>query len=433
MKLILFFFVIAIPLFASPKIITRDLVLIDEEIFILVENLPPCQPFTLNSRFTDVKGFDWEASSTYFANEDGVANLSQTPPISGSYRGIDSMGLFCTMMRTDGVPAFPALDNLNMEVTLSLTTYEKVITKVVKRQSLLPQVDVIPIEEEGLYGTLFMPPSDCPQSVVITLSGSNGGTGKGRAALLASHGVATLALGYFSFEGLPKNLENIDLAYFEKVFSWIDDRSELSGKIGLYGVSRGAELALLLGSFFPERISAVLAVVPSSVVWGALGNPREAAWIYEGKPVLPSAPFPMAKLDINRGKDPSDPFSTRHFHMMGRSMVEEWEPAMIPVEKMQGPVLLVSGGDDQMWPSDVFAADLAERLESASIPHNHLLYPEAGHGITVPYLPRSNHYLHPHVQRWFSLGGSRKGDEMASRDFWLKGIEFFRKWSSEEQ
>jgi hypothetical protein len=65
------------------------------------------------------------------------------------------------------------------------------------------------------------------------------------------------------------------------------------------------------------------------------------------------------------------------------------ERATIPVEKIRGPVQLVSGVDDQMWPSSDLADIALRRLKAHRhpFPFRHLKYPEAGHTILVPYWP----------------------------------------------
>src|SRR5262249_33579540 len=63
--------------------------------------------------------------------------------------------------------------------------------------------------------------------------------------------------------------------------------------------------------------------------------------------------------------------------------------ATIPVERTRGPILLVSGTDDQMWPSSTLADIAMRRLEAHdfAFPFRHLRYAGAGHMILVPYGP----------------------------------------------
>jgi hypothetical protein len=75
------------------------------------------------------------------------------------------------------------------------------------------------------------------------------------------------------------------------------------------------------------------------------------------------------------------------------------ERSSIPVERIQGPVLMVSGKDDAIWPSFVMAEIARRRLETHRhrYPFAHLAYDGAGHSILVPYGPTttSTSTLHP--------------------------------------
>lgn len=54
-----------------------------------------------------------------------------------------------------------------------------------------------------------------PRPGVIDLYGTTGGLAVYRAALLASRGLTTLALAYFNYDDLPKQLSPLDLDYFD--------------------------------------------------------------------------------------------------------------------------------------------------------------------------------------------------------------------------
>src|SRR5215475_13937845 len=213
-----------------------------------------------------------------------------------------------------------------------------------------------PIRRDGIVGTLFLPPGQGPHPAVMLVSGGNGGIPEGRAAILASHGYAALALGYFGVEGLPRGLVNIPLEYFEgaillmRAQPWLADRL-----LAVWGPSRGGELALLLGATFPD-INAVVAWVPSGVVFWALGEPEPgdtrppAAWTYRGQPFAylqqdnaASDPEPVA--------EPGRPIAYAPFYRSCLRDARAVERATIPVERTRGPILLVSGTDDQIWPT----------------------------------------------------------------------------------
>lgn len=262
------------------------------------------------------------------------------------------------------------------------------------------------------------------------MSGSNGGLSENRAKLLASNGFAVCALGYFGVDGLPANLQDIPLEYFETAFAWIKEQPNIdSSHIGLYGASRGAELSLILGAFFPDSVQAIVAVVPSNVVYGGLSETPVNAWVYQGKPILPFAPVPQTDFSDGKGQTSSNPANTRDSFLEGMKDGKAFEAASIPVENIRCPILLVSGGDDQMWPSDLYVQQIVDRLEKNHSPiacHN-LHYPDAGHGINIPNLPIPEPtYYHPIGKLWFSMGGTRSNDARASSDAWNKLVAFFK-------
>ena len=83
--------------------------------------------------------------------------------------------------------------------------------------------------------------------LVIIAHQSTGEFNEIRAKLLASNGFAVLALSYLGANGLPSNLQDIPLEYFELTFTWLKDQPNIdSSRVGLFGGSRGAELSLIL-------------------------------------------------------------------------------------------------------------------------------------------------------------------------------------------
>ena len=325
---------------------------IDQEIVLRIEVLSPNEIIELDAQAFDQKGEAWVSHAAFQADAKGTVDLSTDAPLpNSSYDTIDSMGLFWSMHPLAGDPSssFKCKDD---QFTVAFTLLRnghpqesKTLTRFLKK----PEVERKEIRENGIAGVLFAPPSKTPLPVIITLSGSNGGFSENRAKLLASHGFAVLALGYFGAEGLPPKLQDIPLEYFEQAFSWLKTQPQIdSSRIGLYGISRGGELALLLGSTFPNSIQAITAVVPSSVVYGGLSETPVNAWTYRGKPVLPSAPVPQIDLGDGKGKTAENPANTRQNFIEGMKQSEAFAAAAIPVEKIHCPVLIVSGGDDQM-------------------------------------------------------------------------------------
>jgi hypothetical protein len=117
------------------------------------------------------------------------------------------------------------------------------------------------------------------------------------------------------------------------------------------------------------------------------------------------------------------PLGTRAFYERALRDEAAVAAARIPVERIEGPVMLVSGTDDRLWPSTRLSEMAIRRLEADDrpFPREHLRYEGAGHMIAPPgYEPNS---------AWtnrFELGGSREADEFANADSWPQVVGFLR-------
>lgn len=292
-----------------------------------------------------------------------------------------------------------------------------------------------PVEEEGLIGVLFCPPTPGPHPAVIALGGVGGGLRKGGAEALASEGFAALSLAYFGVEGLPSELVEIPLEYFERAIGWLKSQPEVDAdRIAVVGNSKGGELALLLGATYPEDIKAVVGYAPSAIVWQGITLDRE---VYYGGPRSPwslnGEPIPFARFATPRPPEMvrvvgsylgRKPIVGRVFYERALEKETAVAAAEIAVENIEGPVLLISGTDDQMWPSTRLSEMAIERLEAHDhpFPYEHLRYEGAGHMITLPN-------SEPPVS-WMSryeVGGNQQANEFANADSWKRVLGFLEK------
>lgn len=275
----------------------------------------------------------------------------------------------------------------------------------------------IAVREKELVATLFHQPRS--STAIIVLGGSSGGLNEARAEKLAQLGFSTLALAYFAAEALPATLKHIPLEYFLRAMDWLQARFSID-RLALWGGSRGAEAALLLGALFPERISAIAAHVPSSVVYGALDLTDAPAWIYGGKPLLPNAPFIFPSSFS--GETEQNPILPTPLFLQGMQDQKAFHAAAIPVENLRCPLLLISGQDDQMWPSALFAQQIIDRLAAHGSPiqRRHLSYPQTGHAPSKGVAG-----FHPILKRWVAYGGSPEANAFAAQDWWEQTVRFF--------
>jgi dienelactone hydrolase len=296
-----------------------------------------------------------------------------------------------------------------------------------------PGVERRDIREDGLVGTLFLPAGEGPHPAVMIMSGSGGGIMEQRAALYASRGYAALALGYFAAPGLSPHISNTNLEYFQTGLRWIRRRLRPAGNfVAITGQSRGGELVLLLGSLFPDEVSAVIAYVPAAYIHSSqsAADPKlgrtSPTWLLQGKP-LPH----LWENNRTGTYEPYDngPMPRRLEYTIKTALADRRaaERARIPVEKIRAPVLLVGGTDDGWWPTDYYCDIIEETLKDAKHPYpvTRLRYVDAGHSILFPYVPTTA-IIQPHpVSGILSTGGGTpEANAVANEQSWA-GVQAF--------
>jgi dienelactone hydrolase len=199
------------------------------------------------------------------------------------------------------------------------------------------------------------------------------------------------------------------------------------------GVSRGSELALLAGALL-DGVTAVVAVAPSGVSWCAIqpsGIVDAPAWTFRGQDI-PYAPrfsaFAGRPAPAPPARAPGAPVVLRPVFEAALRDTEAVAAAEIPVERIEGPILLVSGGSDAMWPSTEMADIAVRRAERYDFAHPivHLRYPDAGHScFGVPGTPVFTETgPHPLTGVPYALGGTRAANAAARADSWPRAVAF---------
>jgi len=109
-------------------------------------------------------------------------------------------------------------------------------------------------------------------------------------------GYAFLAIGYFGAKGTQEQLDRISLEAIHAAVLEATKNANINNKrIALIGGSRGAELALLLASHYPD-INCVVALAPGNCAFPALTFAAStSAWTYQNKEV-PFVPAPWAAV-----------------------------------------------------------------------------------------------------------------------------------------
>ena len=427
-----------------PKIqVTPEKALLDESVEISISALQPHEQITLEASCKGKDNNIWKSSATFKADENGIVSVAQQAPLSGSYTGIDPMGLFWSMMPTEKDPSkntFMSLLSLNLsEVLLSVFSENKLrAQKIIHRLPVSPDVERKEIRDQGIVGTLFYPKNMKGSPGIIVIPGSGGGIPEYISQLLASHGYTVLALAYFGVEGLPKNLSLIPLEYFQKAMRWLKKQPQVDGnKIALCGHSRGGELVLLLASTFPGEMAAGVAFSAPSFVYGDFLPGKKSAWTYKNKP-LPFMPYPSDQEIFKAAKEGhiiphkgtiEDPFQDAEVFLYGMKKFNKIiKETAIPVENIRCPILILSGDDDKMWPAPVSGNLIIKRLESmgSKIKRKHVTYPNAGHNLFVfPYVPSIDLPV-PIASGWSLMGGTPEGNARAIKESWQEVLNFLK-------
>jgi hypothetical protein len=286
----------------------------------------------------------------------------------------------------------------------------------------------VPLEEDGMYGFLYHPAEGGPFPAVMILAGSGGGVYEWLAQAFASNGFAALTLPYFNYQDLPPELVEIPLEYFHKAVAWLKKQPAVKAdRIGVAGGSKGGELALLLASQYDD-FQAVVAWSPGAHVWEGLSmkffSPDYtsiSSWSFNGQP-LPFVKFVYTQEEKEKEqKGELHSFIATHHRSLAQADPALLKKAVIPVEKIKAPLLLISGTDDQTWPADEFCREIAAKLKKANFPFElkAISHEGGGHMSFLPYLITAN--------RGGISGGSPQVDAKAGFISWKEAIAFLRK------
>jgi dienelactone hydrolase len=384
-----------------------DRALLDQQETIRAQGLEPNQRVEIQARLRDGAGQIWASHCEFIADAHGEVDTSKQSPVTGSYREVSPMGLIWSMMPVaQHVNSYESPRDLQPQGTEFTLLRNSKPASTAHLEQLAVAADVRRIDVEGaLHGVLLLPGAAGPHPGILVVGGSEGGVPLAKAAWLASHGFAVLALAYFHYENLPPDLAAIPLEYFGQALAWMESRSEIAAdRIAVVGTSRGGELALQLASMYPG-IKAAVAYVPANVRFpsccGNLALPY--AWTWRGQPLT----------FVPRGLL-SDPQARMR--------------AAIAVEHIHGPLLLIAGEDDGVWPSATMAADIENRLRHSRFPYQLelLKYPHAGHRAGRPEISPMWHgkLTHPLSHREVDIGGNARGDAESSLDAIPKVLAF---------
>lgn len=286
------------------------------------------------------------------------------------------------------------------------------------------------VKTDGFYGELFCPEEDkYPEKALICFSGSDGGIELSQklAAVFQSRGLTTLALAYALEEDLPKQFSCIPIDFLEAAAKRLHDMGYK--KVGLWGISKGAELALTAGSLLPELVNAVIAVAPMNTVCQGFAKDKgisfvpTSSWSFHGEE-LPYSSYGMKKFPLGHILWKSIQLKDVTMTDLYLPLVQNPNPdAIIQVEKTTGPILLISSKMDNMWPSELAAKQITKRLEEHHFPYfyKRLSYDYGGHMFVPMEFDQTKMFKG-------DRGKNKKPGLKARLDSLEKTLEFVSRW-----
>lgn len=415
-----------------------------EPISFEVVGLKPETSPTIRARMPLENGV-WESQATFEVDEDGRIDPATQEPIDGSYEGVDAEGLLWSMEQATEEER--ASDDDVTATVLELSVEyggQTVVASKVERRFVDDGVSYERIEHPELVGTLYLPAGEPPHPTVVVVGGSEGGFPNDRVPkALASgtgdiDGMAVLSLAYFGVKDLPDSLEEIPLEYFQTAFEWLEERSETRTPVGVFGWSRGGELALKLGARF-DAVSPVVAYAPSSHRF--LGIPDgsrsgDPAWLWNDEP-LPYVSYRFSLRYVAKTVWRwlrADALALEPVYRAGirKASEDDLTAAAIPVEDIDGPLLVVGGQDDRMWPAVEFCERIEERIDDEN-GFESLTYEGVGHVVGTPQSPTvevdTTEGFVPRLP--LALGGEPAPTAEAAREAWTHSVKTLRRGLSD--
>jgi dienelactone hydrolase len=405
----------------------------------------------------------YASQAVFKADAQGRINLATQAPVAGgaadagnTYGGVDLRGLLWSMAPAPGAmapAAVAAADTRRITFTASLQGPETAATatpsSIKQTLDLLPALPGVQSRaatpfEGAVLAWLPLPErsTDRPakRPALILLGGSEGGTAVTKnAPLWASRGYVVLALPYYSaatwgpggpgpaeLPSLPAAFADIAIDRLEQARDWLAQQPEVDAtRIGVMGTSKGAEFALLAASKMPW-IKSIVAVVPSDVVWEGWGPGVEpgqrASFSWRGQTLdfVPYQGFPQEMAGFATGQD----VKIRRPHDQGRAAHPERAiAARIRVEDIAAPVMLVGGGDDQLWDSGGMAQNMAQVRHAAGLETLVRVYRDAGHYLGGTGTdPTTQYNVSP-----LKAGGTPAANARAQADAHAATLEFLRR------
>ncbi|XP_038573286.1 acyl-coenzyme A thioesterase 5-like isoform X2 [Micropterus salmoides] len=384
----------------------------DEPIQVKVAGLRSRQVVTMRARLTDEKGVVFSSSATYRADGSGEIDLKRDPSLSGSYVGVEPMGLLWSMRADTLHRKFQKTNALNPHV-VKFSVHEgegSMLAEAANERLLIGDgVSLLPIKEGNIQGVLFTPPGEGPFPAVLDLSSF---PSEKRASLLANKGFVVLAVAVMTDK--PDNVKEMHLDHFKEAVDFLQQHPKVGSKgVGVISRSKAADIALSLAAYVPGV---------EATVWinGCSANTAIPLY-YRKRQILTPLPLDLSKMI------PAESGAFIIKDSFQNPLAEENKGSLIPIEQAKGRFLFVASEDDLNFDTKAYMEEMVERLKRHGKDNfESVCYPRAGHLLEPPYVPYCPSSVHGFAQQPVLWGGEPSSHAAAEVHLWKKIQEFFR-------
>jgi len=408
--------------------------MVDDHIGIKIKYLSPSQKITLRCE-TIENNFVYDSQAHFIADYNGEIDLALSPSFGGSYKGIDSMGIFWSMLpslgQMIGLKYQPKdvkngckfkLQIFNNFLTEGNFRKQHVTADQLKVKSPLCEIFIRrrfckegvtreEIQHGNVRAVLYKPPGVGPFKGVIDIYGSGGGLIEIKASLFASHGFATLLLPFFNYKDLPKDLTDVDFTYFIETIEYFSTLPFILPGISLVGLSYGGSIVMFLATQC-KMLTGIVSISPSYVFTIPIK--------YKGELHPDPMDYPddvyFADLGLDKHGGRMLPFTCPILN----------EAIQIKIETSQAQFLVIVGEDDTGHNPDLDGRRFKDRMKQFGKEDqiNVITYPNAGHFIEPSYLPLTLVQYNPTFKMCMTCGGDVIGNAMASLHSWKEILRF---------
>ncbi|XP_029309560.1 LOW QUALITY PROTEIN: acyl-coenzyme A thioesterase 1-like [Cottoperca gobio] len=401
------------------RLLPRARCMFDEPVQVKVDGLRSGHVVTLRARSTDEKGVVFSSSASYKADESGEIDLERDPSLSGTYIGVEPMGLLWSMRPDTLHKRFIKTNSINPHVVkFSVHDEEegkgRMLAEATNERLLLGEgVNRHPVKEGNIRGVLFTPPGEGPFPAVLDLYTFGGGLSEKRASLLASHGFVVLTVALYGYDDMVKNIKEVHLDYFEEAIEFLKKQDKVGSKVGVISISKSADIALSMASYLPDVDVTVWINGCSANTWLPL--------YYKKSLILPPLMIDISKVILTESG------AVNCKYAMHNPLAEENKATLVPIEQAKGRFLFMASEDDLNWDSKAYMEQVVERLQRHGKDNfESVCYPGAGHYLDPPYGPHCPSSFHAVAGKPVLWGGEPRSHAEAKVHMWKKIQEFLR-------